>query len=111
MIDWERAGEERVLANIDVQVSPERGSGFDDVARRIYRYPEVLTVYLVPGQQDLRVVVQGRTMKDVAAFVAEKLAPIEQVKATETHFVLKRYKEDGDTFEDEEPDRRLAVSP
>lgn len=110
-IDWERAGEERVVAFIDVRVSPERGSGFDDIAQRIYRYPEVRSVYLVSGEQDLRVMVEGRTMREVAFFVAEKLATIEQVQSTATHFLLKKYKEDGDIFADQEPDRRLAVVP
>lgn len=111
VIDWERAGEERVYAFIDVRVSPERGSGFDDVARRIYRFPEVHSLYLVSGQADLRVVVVGRSMKEVAYFVSEKLAPLDQVRSTETHFVLKKYKEDGEIFEDQEPNRRLAVTP
>ncbi|NLC55544.1 MAG: Lrp/AsnC family transcriptional regulator [Armatimonadetes bacterium] len=110
-IDWERAGEERVIAFIDVRVSPQRGTGFDDIARRIDRYPEVRSVYLVSGEQDLRVVVEGPTMREVAFFVAEKLATIEQVQSPSTHFLLKRYKEDGDIFDDEEPDRRLAVVP
>ncbi|MDH7569526.1 MAG: Lrp/AsnC family transcriptional regulator [Armatimonadota bacterium] len=111
VVDWDRAGEERVFAFIDVRVTPERGSGFDDVARRIYRFPEVHSVYLVSGQQDLRVVVEGANMKEVAHFVAEKLSTLEQVTATETHFLLKKYKEDGEIFEDQEPDRRLAVVP
>ncbi|MBI3946202.1 MAG: Lrp/AsnC family transcriptional regulator [Armatimonadetes bacterium] len=111
VIDWDRAGEEYVYAFIDVRVSPERASGFDDIARRIYRFPEVLSAHLVSGQHDLRVTVAGRTMKEVAYFVAEKLATIEQVQSTETHFVLKRYKEDGVIFEEREPDRRLAVAP
>jgi DNA-binding Lrp family transcriptional regulator len=111
VVDWDRASEERVFAFIDVQVSPERGSGFDDIARRIYRYPEVHSVYLVSGHHDLRVVVEGRSMKEVAFFVAEKLSTLEQVHATETHFLLKKYKDDGDIFEDQEPDRRLAISP
>ncbi len=100
-----------MIAFIDVRVSPQRGTGFDDIARRIDRYPEVRSVYLVSGEQDLRVVVEGPTMREVAFFVAEKLATIEQVQSTSTHFLLKRYKEDGDIFDDEEPDRRLAVVP
>ncbi|HOJ22443.1 MAG TPA: Lrp/AsnC family transcriptional regulator [Armatimonadota bacterium] len=111
VIDWERAGNERVLAFIDVRVLPEPNHGFDDIARRIYRHPEVRSVYLVSGQNDLRVIVEGRTMREVAFFVAERLATIEQVQATTTNFILKRYKEDGDIFEDQEPDRRLAVAP
>lgn len=111
VVDWERAAGDRVFAFIDVQVSPERGSGFDDIARRIYRYPEVHSVYLVSGQQDLRVVVEGTSMREVAFFVAEKLATLEQVRSTETHFLLKKYKEDGEVFGEAEPDRRLALVP
>jgi len=111
VIDWEKFGEERVFAFIDVKVSPERGVGFDDIAERIYRYPEVHSVYLVSGIHDLRVVVEGKTMKEVAFFVAEKLATIDRVQSTATHFLLKKYKEDGDIFEVPEGDRRLAVTP
>lgn len=111
VVDWDRLADERVFAFIDVRVSPERGTGFDDIARRIYRFPEVHSVYLVSGQHDLRVTVHGRSMKEVAFFVAEKLATIERVQSTATHFLLKKYKEDGDVFEDHETDRRLMVAP
>ena len=111
VIDWEKVGHEPVIAFIDVKVSPERGVGFDDVAERIYRFPEVRAVYLVSGQHDLRVQVTGKTMKEVAFFVAEKLATIDRVQSTNTHFLLKKYKEDGVIFEVPEGDRRLAVTP
>lgn len=111
IIDWERAGDESVVAFIDVQVSPAREVGFDDVAARIYRFPEVISVNLVSGGYDLRVVVQGPTMKDVALFVAEKLATQDRVNSTTTHFLLRRYKEDGVVLVEPEEDRRLAVSP
>jgi DNA-binding Lrp family transcriptional regulator len=111
VVDWELAGDERVFAFIDVSVMPERGTGFDEVAERIYRYPEVRSVYLVSGGHDLRVVVEGPTIKEVANFVAEKLATIDRVTATNTHFLLKRYKEDGDVFAEAEEDHRLLVSP
>ena len=111
VIDWEEAGEEQVFAFIDVRVQPARGVGFDDVAARIYRYPEVRSVYLVSGTHDLRVVVEGRTMKEVAFFVAEKLATVDRVEATATYFMLKKYKEDGEVFVEPEEDRRLAVTP
>ncbi len=110
-VDWEKAGEPRVFAFIDVDATPERGAGYDHIAERIYRYPEVHSVYLVSGTQDLRVVVEGRTMQEVANFVAEKLATVEGVRGTSTHFLLKKYKDDGDLFVDAEPDRRLAVTP
>ncbi len=111
VVDRERLGEEKVFAFIDVGVTPQRGSGFDDVAARIYRYPEVRSVFLVSGGHDLRVVVEGANMKEVANFVAEKLATIDHVRSTSTHFLLKRYKEDGDVFAESEADHRLMVSP
>ena len=111
VIDWETVGEEPVIAFIDVKVTPERGVGFDNVAERIYRFPEVRSVYLVSGAYDLRVQVAGNSMKEVAFFVAEKLATIDRVMETSTHFLLKKYKEDGVIFEEPEADRRLAVAP
>lgn len=111
VVNWDKAGEERVFAFIDVKVTPTRGFGFDDVAERIYRFPEVTSVYLVSGNHDLRVIVQGATMQEVANFVSEKLATIDRVQATYTHFVLKRYKEDREIFVELEPDHRLAVTP
>ena len=111
VVEWEKLGEEPVIAFIDVKVSPERGVGFDDVAERIYRFPEVRAVYLVSGMHDLRVQVSGPSLKEVAFFVAEKLATIDRVQSTNTHFLLKRYKEDGVIFGAPEEDRRLAVTP
>lgn len=111
IIDWERAGEEQVCAFIDVAVTPERGAGFDDIAARIYRYPEVRSVYLVSGGHDLRVIVEGSDIKQVANFVAEKLSTLDRVNSTSTHFLLKRYKADGDVFVEIEEDRRLLVTP
>ena len=110
-VDWEKAGDPRVFAFIDVAVAPERGTGYDRIAERIYRYPEVHSVYLVSGGQDLRVVVEGKTMQEIGNFVAEKVATVEGVRGTATHFLLKKYKDDGDLFVDGEPDRRLAVTP
>jgi DNA-binding Lrp family transcriptional regulator len=109
-IDWEKAGEPRVFAFIDVAAQPERGAGYDRIAERMYRYPEVHSVYLVSGSQDLRVVVEGATMQEVANFVAEKVAPIEGVRGTTTHFLLKKYKDDGVIFAESDPDERLAVA-
>jgi len=111
VVDWEKLGGEPIMAFIDVKVSPERGVGFDDVAERIYRFPEVRAVYLVSGVHDLRVQVSGKSMKEVAFFVAEKLATIDRVMETITHFLLKKYKEDGVIFEAPAGDRRLAVTP
>lgn len=111
VIDWEKAGVEKVYALIDVKVSPARGVGFDDVAERLYRFPEVHSVYLVSGEYDLRVVVEGDNMKSVAFFVAEKLATIDRVLSTATHFLLRKYKEDGCIFAEPEENHRLAISP
>jgi DNA-binding Lrp family transcriptional regulator len=111
VIDWEKFGEEKVFAFIDVSVTPARGVGFDDIAERIYRYPEVHSVYLVSGTQDLRVVVEGRNMREVADFVAQRLSTIDRVNATSTHFLLRKYKDDGDIFAEREEDHRLVVTP
>lgn len=111
VVDWERLGESDVVAFIDVRVSPAREVGFDDVASRIYRYPEVHSVHLVSGGYDLHVVVGGPSMRDVALFVAEKLATVDRVISTATHFMLRRYKEDGEILVEPDEDRRLAVTP
>ena len=111
IVDWERAGMERVFAFIDVKVVPAREVGFDAVAERIYRYPEVHSVWLVSGGSDLRVVVEGENMRQVGRFVAEKLSTLEGVTGTDTHFLLRRYKEDQDLFVEAEGDQRLVVTP
>ena len=111
-VAWDRVLGERVVAFIDVGVSPQRDVGFDQVAARIYRHPEVRSVHLVSGGHDLRVVVEGATIREVAAFVAEKLSSIDHVTATNTHFLLKAYKEEGEVLVDDAPDDdRLAVTP
>lgn len=111
-IAWDRVLDDRVVAFIDVSVSPQRDVGFDQVAARIYRHPEVRSVHLVSGGHDLRVVVEGSTIREVAAFVAEKLASVDHVTATNTHFLLRAYKEDGEIMvEEESDDDRLAVTP
>lgn len=110
VVNWEKAGEERVEALIDVKVTPQRETGFDKVAERIYRFPEVKSLYLMSGAYDLSVLVEGGSLKDVALFVAEKLAPLDCVASTTTHFILKKYKEGGVTFEEREEDRRLVLS-
>jgi len=111
IINWEKVGEDKVYAFIDVKVAPERGVGFDDIAARIYRFPEVQSVHLVSGVHDLRVVVGGKSIKDVALFVAKELSTIDRVQSTSTHFLLKTYKADGVIFGETEVDRRLAVAP
>ena len=109
VINWEKTGVEDVFAFIEVKVTPQRGRGFDAVAERILQFPEVHSLYLLSGAYDLHVVVQGRSMKEVAYFVAEKLAPLENVQSTATHFVLKKYKVDGDLLEIKEEAKRLPV--
>ncbi|MBO8158478.1 Lrp/AsnC family transcriptional regulator [Thermosyntropha sp.] len=111
IINWERLGEDGVTAMIDVKVAPEREVGFEKVAERICRFPEVRCVYLMSGTYDLSVVVTGETMKDIAWFVSHRLSTLEQVQSTVTHFVLKRYKQDDFIFEEPEEDKRLVVSP
>lgn len=109
LIDWEKAQEDVVVAYIEVRVTPQRGQGFDKVAERIYQYPQVTACCLMSGGFDLFVVVEGRNMKEVALFVAEKLATIEGVLSTSTHFVLKKYKENGVIFNRPHKDEREAV--
>ncbi|NPV52001.1 MAG: Lrp/AsnC family transcriptional regulator [Firmicutes bacterium] len=111
VIDWEKSGEEIVTALIEVKVTPQREVGFDDVARRIYLFPEVRSVFLISGDYDLSVVIEGKSMREVAFFVAEKLATIEHVQSTATHFVLKKYKQNGVIIGEPEQNHRLEVSP
>jgi len=109
IINWEKVGDEQVWALIEVKVTPQRDVGFDSMAERIYRFPQARTVYLVSETYDLLVLVAGKTMHEVADFVSQKLAPIEGVQGTVTHFVLKRYKEDGEILQGGEEVRRQPV--
>ncbi len=111
LINWEKAGINNVTAMIVIRVTPQREVGFDAIAERIYRFPEVRSLYLMSGGFDLLAMVQGQDLKTVAHFVATKLAPIDGVVSTTTHFMLKRYKEAGVILEDREQDRRLVISP
>lgn len=111
IINWAKLGDEEVRALIEVKVQPQREVGFDAIAERIYRFPEVRSAYLVSGTYDLAVFVVGKTMQEVAAFVAQKLAPLDSVQSTVTHFLLKRYKDDGVILEGGEGLRRLPVTP
>lgn len=108
-INWDLVDHERVEAMIQVSVTPQRDMGFDAVAKRIYRFEEVKSVYLMSGGYDLLVLVQGRSLKELALFVSSKLSALEMVTGTQTSFVLKRYKEDGVIFEGEPMDNRLVV--
>jgi DNA-binding Lrp family transcriptional regulator len=107
----EATGAEVVTALIDVSVSPERGAGFDGVAARIAQFPEVRSVHLVSGGQDLRCTVTGSSMHDVGDFVARKVATIDRVTATATHFVMKTYKDDGELLIEGPGDHRLVMAP
>ncbi|OPZ94969.1 MAG: Leucine-responsive regulatory protein [Firmicutes bacterium ADurb.Bin419] len=109
MINWEKTTKESVIALIEVKVTPQRGQGFDKVAERIYKFPEVKACYLMSGGFDLTVIVEGKTMKEVALFVAEKLSPLDSVLSTATHFVLKKYKDKGVIFDEDHKDDREAV--
>ena len=111
VIDWEKAGEEYVYAIIEIKVTLRSRTGYDAIAERIAKFPEVRSVRLISGGHDLSLTVRGRSMKDVAFFVAEKIATLEQVQGTVTHFVLRTYKEDGDVLFEKERSERLAVSP
>lgn len=95
MIDWEKTSIEKVTALIEVRITPQRGKGYDNIAERIYKYPDVNSVYLISGGYDLLVTVDGKTLKSVSSFVNEKLATIEGVLSTATHFILKKYKDHG----------------
>ncbi len=110
VINWDKVEDEQVWALIEVKVTPEKDVGFDSIAERIYRFPQARTVYLISGTYDLLVLVLGKTEHEVADFVSRKLAPIEGVQGTVTHFVLKRYKEDGETLEGEEEIKRQPVT-
>lgn len=109
LINWEKTHREKVTALIEVKVTPQRGLGFDKIADRIYRYPEVNACYLMSGGFDLTVIIEGKTMKEVALFVSEKLAPLESVLSCATHFVLKKYKDKGTIFEEKPTDRREPI--
>lgn len=110
IVNWDKTDRDVVRALIDLRVTPQRGEGFDKVAERIYKYPQVRALYLMSGAYDLSVVIEGKTMKDVALFVAQKLAPMESVVSTATHFVLKKYKEEGIVFKEDETDSRQVIT-
>ena len=106
MIDWDKTDREYVTALIEVKITPQRDRGFDRVAELIYNYPEVQSLYLMSGGYDLAVLIEGKTMKEVAFFVAQKLAPIDDVISTATHFVLRKYKDKGVVYGVVEVDER-----
>ncbi|MBR5479702.1 MAG: Lrp/AsnC family transcriptional regulator [Clostridia bacterium] len=110
IIDWEKVDKERISALIEIHIAPQQGQGFERVARRISQYDEVESVYLMSGGYDLFVSIRGKTLKEVAMFVAEKLAPLKEVTATATHFVLQKFKKHGVRFEQkDEGQERLTI--
>ena len=110
LINWDKVENEQVLAFIEVKLTPEKDVGFDSVAERIYRFPQTRTVYLISGTYDLFVLVVGKSNHEIANFVSQKLSHIEGVQGTVTQFVLKRYKEDGETAEGKEEVKRQPVT-
>lgn len=110
LIDWEKTEREVVTALIELRITPQRGEGFDKIAKRIYKYPQVKSLYLMSGAYDLAVTIEGKSMKEVALFVAQKLAQMDSVISTATHFILKKYKEEGICFEDDEKDTRQVIT-
>lgn len=111
LINWDATNEEKVTALIEVKVTPQRGMGFDKIAERIYQYSEVHAVYLMSGAFDFTVIIEGKTMRGVAQFVSEKLAPMDEVLSTATHFVLKKYKDHGTSLVSKPHDERMLVTP
>lgn len=111
MINWDNTGEEKVVALIEVKVTPQRGMGFDKIAERIYQYSEVQSVYLMSGAFDFTVILEGKTMRQVAQFVSDKLSPMDSVLSTSTHFVLKKYKDHGTVMCETSEDERMLITP
>ncbi len=111
LINWDKTQSEKVTALIEVKVTPQRGQGFDKIAERIYKFDEVESVYLMSGGFDLTVIIEGKSMREVANFVSDKLAPMEAVLSTATHFVLKKYKEHGLPLVHESKDERMLITP
>ncbi|MBO4775694.1 MAG: Lrp/AsnC family transcriptional regulator [Lachnospiraceae bacterium] len=111
LIDWEKTSIEKVSALIEVRVTPQRGQGFDTIAERIYKYPEVNSVYLISGGFDLLVTLEGKSLKEVANFVTDKLSTLDTVLSTATHFILKKYKDHGTVIAKKYVDERLKMTP
>lgn len=111
LIDWDKVGVDKVMAMIEVRVTPQRGLGFDKVAERIYNYPEVDSVYLISGGFDFMVTIEGKTLKEVAQFVSEKLSALDTVLSTKTNFILKKYKDHGTILAERPRDERIQMIP
>jgi len=111
LINWENTSREVVTALIEVRATPQRGMGFDRIAERIYNYPEVDEVYLMSGSFDFTVIIEGKSMREVAAFVSEKLSPMESILSCSTHFVLKKFKDHGTVLAERKQDERIRMTP
>ena len=111
LINWEKTSIEKVMALIEVKVTPQRGRGFDNIAERIYNYPEVKAVYLISGGYDLLVILEEKTLKEIAGFVSDKLSTLDTVLSTATHFILKKYKDHGTILNKETKDEREVITP
>lgn len=111
LINWEKTSIDKVSALIEVRVTPQRGQGFDTIAERIYKYPEVRSVYLMSGGYDLMVILEGKTLREVSSFVSDKLSTMDSVLSTATHFILKKYKDHGTVFTQEKDDEREMITP
>ena len=111
LIDWEKTNIEKVSALIEVRVTPQRGQGFDTIAERIYKYPEVNSVYLISGGYYLLVSLEGKSLKEVSSFVTNKLSTLDSVLSTATHFILKKYKDHGTIMTKKYEDERMKVTP
>lgn len=111
LINWEKTSVEKVNALIEVRVTPQRGHGFDNIAERIYKYPEVHAVYLISGGYDLLVSLEGKSLKEVSNFVSDKLSTLDTVLSTATHFILKKYKDHGTILSKDDTDERIQVTP
>ena len=111
MINWEKTTQETVTALIEVRVTPQRGEGFDKIAERVYKYPEVKSVYLISGGFDLLVTLEGKTLKEVSMFISDKLSTLDTVISTSTHFILKKYKDHGTIMTKKKQDERQMITP
>lgn len=111
LINWEKTSIDKVTALIEVRVTPQRGQGFDNIAERIYKYPEVRSVYLISGGYDLMVILEGKTLREVSSFVSDKLSTLDTVMSTATHFILKKYKDHGTVFAPKKEDEREMITP
>jgi DNA-binding Lrp family transcriptional regulator len=111
VLNAEKIEDDAVTGIIEVKLSPQRGTGFDAIAERVYKFPEVQLCYLISGDYDLLVIVEGKSLKDIAAFVSQRLSTLDHVHSTATHFILKKYKDFGTIMSDTERQDRLAVAP